>query len=86
MNRAKKTIRYIVAVVAMVATAGFFTFAGRDDFGLGRNMELMVNMMRELSTHYVDRLNPDEMMRNAADGMVSNLDPYTSYLSEEDMK
>lgn len=86
MNRAKKTIRYIVAVVAMVATAGIFTFAGRDDFGLGRNMELMVNMMRELSTHYVDRLNPDEMMRNAADGMVSNLDPYTSYLSEEDMK
>ena len=70
----------------MVVAAGIFTFAGRDDFGLGRNMELMVNMMRELSTHYVDRLNPDEMMRNAADGMVSNLDPYTSYLSEEDMK
>ena len=70
----------------MVAAAGILTFAVREDFGLGRNMELLVNMMRELSTHYVDRLDPDEMMRNAADGLVGNLDPYTSYLSEEDMK
>ena len=70
----------------MVAVAGVFIFAGRDDFGLGRNMELVVNMMRELSIHYVDKLNPDDLMRNAADGMVSNLDPYTTYLSEEDMK
>ena len=86
MNRVKKTVRYIVAVVVLVAVAEAFTFAGRDDFGLGRNMELLVNMMRSLTTHYVDKLNPDDLMRNAADGMVTNLDPYTSYLSEEDMK
>ena len=70
----------------MVAAAGVFTFASRDDFGLGRNMELLVNMMRELATHYVDKLDPDKMMRDAANGMVGNLDPYTAYLSEEDMK
>ena len=86
MNRVKKTVRYIVAAVVLVAVAGTFMFAGRDDFGLGRNMELLVNMMRSLTTHYVDKLNPDDLMRNAADGMVANLDPYTSYLSEEDMK
>ncbi len=86
MSRLKKTIKYISVAVVMVAAAGVFTFAVRDDFGLGRNMELLVNMMRELSTHYVDRLDPDKMMRDAADGMVGNLDPYTTYLSEEDMK
>ena len=86
MNRVKKTVRYIAVAVVMVATASLFLFAGRDDFGLGRNMELLVNMMRSLSTHYVDKLNPDDLMRDAAAGMVTNLDPYTSYLSEEDMK
>ena len=79
-------VKYIATSIAMIAAAGILTYAVRDDFGLGRNMELIVNMMRELSTHYVDKLNPDEMMRNAADGMTSNLDPYTTYLSEEDMK
>ena len=86
MNRVKKGAKYFIVAVVMSATVGLFTFAGRDDFGLGRNMELLVTMMRELSTHYVDKLNPDDLMRDAADGMVSNLDPYTSYLSEEDMK
>ena len=85
MSRTKKILRYVTAAVVMVAAAGLFTFAGRDDFGLGRNMELLVNMMRELSINYVDKLDADKLMRGAADGMVSNLDPYTSYLSEEDM-
>lgn len=86
MNRIKKSAKYLAATVVVIAALGLFTYAGRDDFGLGRNMELVVNMMRELSTHYVDRLDPDKMMRNAADGMVADLDPYTTYLSEEDMK
>lgn len=86
MSRVKKAIKYVVTAVVMVAAAGVFTFASRDDFGLGRNMELLVNMMRELATHYVDKLDPDKMMRDAANGMVGNLDPYTAYLSEEDMK
>ena len=86
MNRVKKAVRYVATAVVMVVVAGFFTFSVRDDFGLGRNMELLVNMMRELSTHYVDKLDPDKMMQDAAYGMVSSLDPYTTYLSEEDMK
>lgn len=86
MSRVRKSVKFVTTAVVMVAAAGFLTFAGRDDFGLGRNMEMLVNMMRELSTTYVDKLNPDDLMRNAANGMVSNLDPYTSYLSEEDMK
>lgn len=86
MNRVKKAVRYVATAVVMVVVAGFFTFSVRDDFGLGRNMELLVNMMRELSTHYVDKLDPDKMMQDAAYGMVSSLDPYTAYLSEEDMK
>ncbi|MBQ3259917.1 MAG: PDZ domain-containing protein [Alistipes sp.] len=86
MSRVKRAIKYVVTAVGMVAAAGVFTFASRDDFGLGRNMELLVNMMRELATHYVDKLDPDKMMRDAANGMVGNLDPYTAYLSEEDMK
>ncbi len=49
-------------------------------------MEKLVNMMRELSVHYVDEVAPEDLMSSAAAGMVSRLDPYTYYLSEEDMK
>ena len=70
-------------LVAAAAVTGLR--AGKDDFGLGRNMEIMVNMMRELSLQYVDEVSPDKFMKDGAAGMVRNLDPYTQYMSEDDM-
>ena len=72
----------MVLVAAVVVTG---VWAVRDDFGLGRNMEIMVNMMRELSTQYVDEVSPDDLMQDGAMGMVRNLDPYTEYMSDEAM-
>ena len=71
---------------AAVGAAGLLTFAARNDFGLGRNMEIAVNMMRELSLNYVDPVDPDRLMEGAAAGMVSDLDPYTEYIPEEGMQ
>ena len=81
MKRIK--IGLLVAIVAVVACG---VWATKDDFGLGRNMEIMVNMMREISLQYVDQIKADKLMSDGAMGMVRNLDPYTSYLSEEEMK
>ncbi len=55
------------------------------DFALGRNTEILVNMMRELSLHYVDELDADSLMLDAADGMVTHLDRYTEFMPEEQM-
>ena len=77
--------RYLLTAAAAVGAAGLLTFAARNDFGLGRNMEITVNMMRELSLGYVDPIDPDRLMEGAAAGMVSDLDPYTEYISEEGM-
>ena len=71
---------------ALVAAAAFTLFAARNDFGLGRNMEITVNMMRALSLEYVDEVDPDHLMEGAARGMVEDLDPYTEYIPEEGMQ
>lgn len=75
----------ILLAAALMAVAGFSIFAARNDFGLGRNMEIMVNMMRELSLGYVDPVDPDKLMEGAAAGMVRDLDPYTEFIPEEEM-
>ena len=79
----KRYWKYALPLVVAVAVTG--VWAVRDDMGLGRNMEIMVNMMRELSLQYVDDVEPDKLMSDGAQGMVRNLDPYTQYMSEEDM-
>lgn len=79
----KRKYGFLIAATALLAIAGGSIHARKDDFGLGRNMEITVNMMRELALGYVDPIDPDRLMEGAAAGMVSDLDPYTEYISEE---
>lgn len=81
----KKTRVYITVAAFAICLVWTTIFATKDDFGLGRNMEIMANMMRELSLNYVDKVDADKLMANAAEGMVRELDPYTEYMSEADM-
>lgn len=78
-----KKVGYVLLLAAVAVTG---LFAAKNDFGLGRNMEILINMMRELSTGYVDEVDPDRLMTDAAAGMVRRLDPYTVYLPEKEMQ
>lgn len=80
------TIKYTAAAVAVLGAFLLLTSSGPGDFRLGRNMEIMVNMFRELNTFYVDTVDTDLLLSDAAAGMVRRLDPYTDYISEEDMQ
>ncbi|MBE6182088.1 MAG: S41 family peptidase [Rikenellaceae bacterium] len=77
--------RYALAAMAGAVAVMIFVFAKPNDFGLGRNMEIVINMMRELSLSYVDPIDSDRLAERAADGMVDDLDPYTEYIPEKRM-
>ncbi len=81
----RKFLKYTFLGVALAALLVGGLFATRNDFGLGRNMEIMVNLMHAIATQYVDEVNADEMMRNGAEGITSKLDPYTDFIPEKDM-
>ena len=81
----RKIVKYTLLAIAVVAICATTLFATRNDFGLGRNMEIMVNLMHAISTQYVDEVDADEMMRNGAKGITSKLDPYTDFIPEKDM-
>ena len=76
--------RTLVAVAVATALVSLL-YAKRNDFGLGRAMELTVNMMRELSLNYVDTLDYEKLLQGATNGMVRDLDPYTAYIPEQEM-
>ena len=83
MTNKNNTFRYFLAAVAGAVAVLVFVFAAPNDFGLGRNMEIVINMMRELSLGYVDPIDPDRLAERAAEGMVNDLDPYTEYIPEK---
>ena len=81
----RRILKYtlIAAVAVSIFVGGIF--ATRNDFGLGRNMEIMVNFMHAISTQYVDKVDADEMMKSGAAGITAKLDPYTDFISEKEM-
>lgn len=81
----KSNFKRLLAGALLLVVAGGFLYGHREDFGLGRNMELTVNMMRELSLNYVDSVDTDKLMKDAAAGMVRNLDPYTEFIPEKEV-
>lgn len=86
MNRWKK---YLLAGVAAVAVTGGVLIAANPQstkgFKIAQNIEILVNMFRDLNLFYVDEIDPDSMLETAAAGMVKNLDPYTELIPAKDM-
>ena len=85
MSMKHKFLKYTLLWVAVAALFVGGVFATRNDFGLGRNMEIMVNLMHAIATQYVDKVDADEMMQSGAEGITSKLDPYTDFIPEKDM-
>ena len=81
----RKIVKYALIGAAILSIAVGGIFATRNDFGLSRNMEIMVNLMHTLSSKYVDEIDADKLMKHGAEGFSSMLDPYTTFLSEKDM-
>lgn len=84
-----KIYSLLVASVVMLCGAGSLQAQTphRDsaDFEFGRSIEILANMMREFDQSYVSRIDVDELLAAAADGISRITDPYSLYLSEEDM-
>ena len=47
------------------------------------NLQLFRDVYREVTSRYVDDIDPDEFMRAGIDGMLQTLDPYSVFIDEE---
>lgn len=55
------------------------------DFELGRAIEILSNIIFEFDTQHVRDVDVDELLSSAVYGITRVTDPYSMYLSEEDM-
>ncbi len=55
-------------------------------FKLSKNLKIFADILKELERYYVDEVDPDVMVKTGIDAMLRSLDPYTSFLPEEDLE
>ena len=82
----KRTLRHIVAIGGVaVATLLLTSAAGDNTYKLGKSVEVLVNLLRNINLFYVDEMPSEKIMNAAAEGMTKILDPYTEYIPAERM-
>jgi carboxyl-terminal processing protease len=69
-----------VAVVGLSAFKSSASF-----FELSKNLDIFTTLYKELDTYYVDDVSADKLIESGLDEMCNSLDPYTDYISEENM-
>lgn len=70
--------------MVIVFTSAFFISASNDDFKLVKSLEIYFSLFRELNLFYVDETNPEKLVESSIEGMLKELDPYTSYIPESE--
>jgi carboxyl-terminal processing protease len=87
----RKTTR-IVAIPLCLAIGGAIGFAAaptdnNDDhmFEISKNLEIFGTLFQQLNKLYVDEPQPGKLMKTGIDAMLASLDPYTAYISEEEI-
>ena len=72
----------ILIVIAIASISMSSTYDKDKLFEISKNIEIFLNVFKEVNANYVDEIDPSELMRTGIDAMVESLDPYTNYISE----
>ena len=82
-NFMKKKIIIPFLVIAVLFTGTAFK---SDFFEIAKQIEIFTTLFKELNMNYVDETNPGDLMDTAIKGMLTDLDPYTRFLNEQDVE
>ena len=72
----------VFAVVIFLSTTAYKT----EFFEISKQLEIFTTLFKELNMNYVDETNPGDLMDTAIKKMLSDLDPYTTFLNEQDVE
>ena len=73
--------------IGMLAVIFLFTTAYKNDyFEIAKQLDIFTTLFKEVNMNYVDETNPAELMQKSVKHMLKELDPYTSYMNEQDVE
>jgi C-terminal peptidase (prc) len=93
MNRIKLLMknakRYAAITLSGVALFAMFSFTVPDktspNYSFAKSLDIFFNVLREINIFYVDPVKSEDLVKTGINEMLSTLDPYTTYIPNEDM-
>ncbi len=77
--------RILIAAGSLVILFTSVSFKS-DFFEIAKQIEIFTTLFKELNMNYVDEVNPGQLMDSAIEGMLADLDPYTTFWTEQEVE
>ena len=75
------------ALIGVIALIFISTSAYKTDyFEIAKQIDIFTTLFKEVNMNYVDETNPANLMQESVRQMLKELDPYTTYMNEQDIE
>lgn len=78
--------KWPVTLGLLIVTAFAFKSPAEKYFEVAKSLDIFATLFKEVNAYYVDEVEPQKLIRKGIDGMLESLDPYTDYISEDEME
>ena len=79
----KKTF---IVTIFIFSSLLFLSSLKYDLFEISKQLEIFNTIFKNINTNYVEKTNPSKLIKKGVSKMLSELDPYTTYSSSEDVE
>lgn len=82
----RRRIKWFLVLTLLTATVFAFRNPAEKYFDIAKSLDIFATLFKEVNAYYVDELEPEKLIRKGIDGMLESLDPYTDYISEDEIE
>lgn len=76
----------MVVLVVLLTTGLALREPTEKYFDIAKSLDIFATLFKEVNAYYVDEVDPEKLIREGIDGMLGSLDPYTDFISEEEIE
>jgi len=84
LSKKKLLIVGLSLVIISSLSVGFTRYYPQNIYEINKNLDIFGKLFKVVNSLYVDEVDPEELIRVGIDAMLYSLDPYTTFISEEE--
>ncbi len=82
----RRKLKWLVVLVVLLTTGLALREPTEKYFDIAKSLDIFATLFKEVNAYYVDEVDPEKLIREGIDGMLGSLDPYTDFISEEEIE
>lgn len=84
MGFKKALVSILIVIIGITALS--YTAPVERYFDIAKSLDIFATLFKEVNAFYVDEINPQDLVNDGIGGMLESLDPYTTYIPEEELE